>query len=142
MLAHVLVNGIQIGQETRVHELVELVRADEAHLEGVGNFHHVCRAGPEERDARTREGDLGGRRHAQDAVLVTRLARDVEDVRELVAIVGEIVHGIGVVPHDAEVRGRLARGQATHCLLRVGDAGGVGVLGHAEHALDGIVLGQ
>ena len=72
VLSHVLVNGIQIGQETRVHELVELVRADEAHLEGVGNFHHVRRAGPEERDARTREGDLGGRRHTQDAVLVTR----------------------------------------------------------------------
>jgi len=45
---------------------------------------------------------------------------------------------IGVVPEDAEVGRRgLERGHAAHGLVRVGDARGVGVLGHAPDALDG-----
>ena len=139
MLAHVGANGGKVGQKACVHELVELVRADEADLQRRGDLGDVGGRRAEERDARAREGDLGGRGNAEDAVLVTRFARIVEDVRKLIGRIGEIMHGIGVVPHDAEVRGSLHGGEPAHRFVRIGDAGRVRVLGDAEHALDGIV---
>ena len=51
------------------------------------------------------------------------------------------MHHIGVVPEDAEVGGGgLHERHPLHHLIREGYAGGVGVLGHAPDALDGIVL--
>ena len=53
------------------------------------------------------------------------------------------MHGVGVVPEDAEVGGGAFHGgEAAHRLIGVGDAGGVRVLRHAPDALDGVVGGD
>ena len=68
--------------------------------------------------------------------LVARLACEVEDVRELLGLLGKIMHGVGVVPHDAEVGGgTLHGGETADRLIGVGHTRGVGILGDAEHAL-------
>ena len=90
------------------------------------------------RDARARERDLGRGCDGENAILVARLAREVEDVRELLGLLGKIMHGVGVVPHDAEVGGgTLHGGETADRLIGVGHTRGVGILGDAEHALDG-----
>ena len=53
----------------------------------------------------------------------------------------QVVHPIGVVPEDAEIRSRgLQPREAAHGFITVGNALGVGILGHAPDALDGFVL--
>ena len=133
VLRHMLAHGVERGQEAHVHELVELVGGDQADLERAGDLGDVRGRGAEECDARTGERDLGGGGDGEDAVLVAGLARAVEDVRELLGLLAEIVHGVGVVPHDAEIGGGALHGsQAADRLVRIGHTGG-----DAEHALDG-----
>ena len=53
------------------------------------------------------------------------------------------MHAIRVIPENAEVvcgAGHLR--EATHRFVGIRDAGGVGVLGHAPHAFDGVVFGD
>ena len=107
-----------------------------------GEFGDDPGRGAQEGDARSREGDLGSGCEGHHAVLGPRLTSDLEDVRELVALVIEVVHAVGVVPEDTEVRrGRRHRGEPPHDLLGVGDARGVRVLRHAPDALDRVVGG-
>ena len=68
-------------------------------------------------------------------------AGDVEDVFKFVVLVIEAVHHIGVVPEDAEIVCRsLHGGEPFHHAVRESDARGIGILGHAPDAFDGIVL--
>ncbi len=53
------------------------------------------------------------------------------------------MHAVGVVPEDAEIgSGGLHLGKAADHVVAKGDTRGVGVLGHAPDALDGVVLGH
>ncbi len=52
-----------------------------------------------------------------------------------------VMHAVSVVPENAEVRrGGLQAREAAHGFVAVGNALGVGILGHAPDALDGFIL--
>ena len=124
-------------------QLVELVGADQAGLQTLGELGDDRRARADKADAGAREGDLGRRGESHHAVLGACRAGEVEDVGELVGLVVQVVHAVGVVPEDAEIgRGRGHLDQAAYGVLAKGDARGVGVLGHAPDTLDGIVGGN
>ena len=143
MLFHVLLDRLDGGKEAHVTQLVELVGADEAGLQALGELGDDRGARTDKADTGAREGDLGRRGKCHHAVLGARRASEVKDVCELVGLVVQVVHAVGVVPEDAEIgRGRGHLDQATHGVLAKGDARGVGILGHAPDALDGIVGGD
>ena len=143
MLFHVLLDRLDGGKETHVTQLVELVGADKAGLQTLGELRDNRGARTDKADAGAREGDLGRRGKGHHAVLGARRASEVKDVCELVGLVVQVVHAVGVVPEDAEIgRGRGHLDQATHGVLAKGDARGVGILGHAPDTLDGIVGGN
>ena len=79
------------------------------------NFGDDRGARTDKADASAREGDLGRRGKGHHAVLGTRRASEVKDVCELVGLVVQVVHAVGVVPEDAEIgRGRGHLDQAAH----------------------------
>ena len=141
MFLHHRLHSVCVFQEVDVHDLIDLVGVDalEEHLcRDVLDVRLGCRDGG---DAAARESDLGRGREGVDAIHRARLARDVEDVLEFVILVVEPVHHIGVVPEDAEIAcRRLHGGEALDHAVRERDARGIGVLGHAPDALDGVVL--
>ena len=143
MLFHVLLDRLDGGKEAHVTQLVELVGADEAGLQALGELGDDRGARTDKADAGAREGNLGRRGKGHHAVLGARRASEVKDVGELVGLVVQVVHAVGVVPEDAEIgRGRGHLDQAAHGVLAKGDARGVGILGHAPDTLDGIVGGN
>ena len=124
-------------------QLVELIGADEAGLQALGELRDNRGARTDKADTGTRESDLGRRGECHHAVLGARRAGKIEDVGELVGLIVQVVHAVGVVPEDAEIgRGRGHLDQAAHSVLAKGDTRGVGILGHAPDALDGIVGGN
>ena len=140
MTTHMGAHGVQVGQEAHVTQLVELVGADKTGLQMVRDLLDDHGRGGNKTHASTGEGDLGGGGEGDHAILVASLARGVEDVKELVALVIQVMHAVGVVPEDAEIGGgRLHRGEATDRLVGVGVARGVGVLGDAPDALDTLI---
>ena len=65
------------------------------------------------------------------------LCHGLEDVEEMVPLLVEVVHGVGIVPEDAEVGcRRMEVREGTDNLVRVRDASRVLVLRHAPDALD------
>ena len=143
MLFHVLLDRLDGGKETHVTQLVELIGANKTGLQALGELGDDRGARTDKADAGTREGDLGRRGKGHHAVLGARRAGKIEDVGELVGLVVQVVHAVGVVPEDAEIgRGRGHLDQATHGVLAKCDARGVGILGHAPDALDGVVGGN
>ena len=143
MLFHMLLDRLDGGKETHVTQLVELVGADKTCLQALGELGDNRGARTDKADAGAREGDLGRRGKGHHAILGARRAGKIEDVGELVGLVVQVVHAVGVVPEDAEIgRGRGHLDQAAHGVLAKGDTRGVGILGHAPDALDGIVGGN
>ena len=143
MLFHVLLDRLDGGKEAHVTQLVELVGADKAGLQALGELGDDRGARTDKADAGAREGDLGRRGECHHAILGARRASEVKDVGELVGLVVQVVHAVGVVPEDAEIgRGRGHLDQAAHSVLAKGNARGVGILGHAPDTLDGIVGGN
>ena len=143
MLFHVLLDRLDGGKEAYVAQLVELVGADKAGLQALGELRDNRGARTDKADAGAREGNLGRRGKGHHAVLGARRASEVKDVGELVGLVVQVVHAVGVVPEDAEIgRGRGHLDQAAHSVLAKGDARGVGILGHAPDTFDGVVGGN
>ena len=141
MFLHDFPHAVGVFQEVDVHDLVDLVGVDalEEHLGG--DIFYVRLGRGDGGDAAARKGDLGRGREGIDAVHRARLACDVEYVLELVVLIVEAVHHIGVVPEDAEIACRgLHGGEPFHHAVREGDAGGVGIFRYAPDALDGVVL--
>ena len=130
-------------QEAGVTQLVELVVADGLNAQVPLDLGYVGGACGQSGHARAGEGDLRRGAELQIAIGVARLAAGFGDIEHDVLlgwIAGEMVHGVGVVPEDAEiVGGALHGGEAAHRLIGVGDAGGVRVLRHAPDALDCVV---
>ena len=97
----------------------------------------------EEADARPRERDLGGGGEHQRPVLVARGGGQPQHVDLLHRVVGEGVHGVGVVPEQPEIGcGRAHLHQPSHLFPCERDAGRVGEHRHAPHPLDGRVGGD
>ena len=143
MLFHVLLDRLDGGKEAHVTQLVELIGANKTGLQALGELGDNRGARTNKADAGAREGDLGRRGKGHHAILGARRASEVKDICELVGLVVQVVHAVSVVPKDAEIgRGRGHLDQAAHSVLAKGDARGVGILGHAPDALDGIVGGN
>ena len=141
MFLHDFPHAVGVFQEIDVHDLIDFVGVDalEEHL--CGDVFYVRLGCGDGGDTAARKGDLGRGREGIDAVHRARLACDVEYVLELVVLIVEAVHHIGVVPEDAEVACRgLHGGEPLHHAVREGDAGGIGIFRHAPDALDGIIL--
>ena len=143
MLFHMLLDRLDGGKETHVTQLVELVGADKTCLQALGELGNNRGARTDKANAGAREGDLGRRGKGHHAILGARRASEVKDVCELVGLVVQVVHAVGVVPEDAEIeRGRGHLDQTAHSVLAKGDARGVGILGHAPDTLNGVVSGN
>ena len=123
-------------------QLVYLVWPDGEHLPPLPERSEVGGRGGNERDPRTRPGDLRGRPEQHQAVFGAVPPAGVHDVGQPGRIVVEVVDGIGVVAHDPEVRTRdraepaepVDGGVGVHLSTRVR------VLGHAPDALHRGVL--
>ena len=64
-------------------------------------------------------------------------------IEELIAILSEIMYGVGIIPHNTEVGGgTLHRGKTAHRFRRIGDTRGVAVLRHAPYTLYGRIQGK
>ena len=84
MLFHVLLDRLDGGKEAHVTQLVELVGADEAGLQALGELGDDRGARTDKADAGAREGDLGRRGKGHHAILGARRPSEVKDVCELV----------------------------------------------------------
>ena len=123
-------------------EVIDLVRADRALAELLQVPRDVGRRTGEERHPGTGEGDLGGGREDEDPVRVSGSLGHPQHVQRGVLGVGQVVHGVGVVPEDPEVRGRCRhRDQGSRDLFGVDHAGGVRVRRHDPDPLDGRIVG-
>ena len=87
MLFHVLLDRLNGGKETHVTQLVELIGADEAGLQALGELGDNRGARTDKADAGAREGDLGRRGKGHHAILGARRASEVEDIGEFVGLV-------------------------------------------------------
>ena len=106
-----------------------LIRRDEpAHVRGRGS---------KEAEPRPAEGDLGGRGEGESAVGMPAGGASLEDARDLVAFLAQVMNRIGIVPEQPEVGCAGAhRAEPSHCLVGIGLPGRVGILRDAPHALD------
>lgn len=122
-------------------QLVQLIRADGLGGNAALQIFDIPLAGGQGRHARSGEGNLGGGGEEQHVVLGALLQALCIQVQQCVRRVGQVVDAIGVVPHDAEVLGGGLQGrEPPNGLVGIGDARGVGILGHAPTALDGVIL--
>ena len=141
MLLHHFPDAVGVFQEVYMHDLIYFVGVDalEEHL--AHDILDVFLGRRNSGNAAARKRDLGSGREGIDPVHRARLARDVEDVLQFVVLVVEAVHHVCVVPEDAEIVCRsLHGGESFDHAVRESDARGIGILGHAPDALDGIVL--
>ena len=133
-----------VAQEAHVAQLVDLVAAD-------GALAHARRGTtPRSRPSAANSAtpapasvifDVEPKTNGAMWMAVARAGLD--QVGDLDALVGEVVHGVGVVPEQAEVRRRgRHRRQPLDGRVGVDRAGRVAVLRHAPHALDAGVLGD
>ena len=139
VLAHVCGNALGIFQKAYVTQLVEFVEADGLRAHRREHLVYVGNAGNKSRNTRSGKGHLGGRAKLEDHVGIARIGASIDDVENMILILGlivEVVHDIGVVPEDPEIAsGRLKCGETAHDLVRVRIAAGVGVLRDAPDAL-------
>ena len=103
----------------------------------------VGRAGRHGANASARQRNLARRAEFHVAIGVASLAARSADVEQLVllgCIVEQVMHRVGVVPHDAEVVSRaLHAGEAPHDFVGIRDAAGVRVFRHAPDTLHTLV---
>ncbi len=146
MLGHMGCDAVGVLQEANMAQLVELVVADGLNAHALLDLGNVLGAGGHSGNAGAGEGYLGSGGELEVAVGVAGLYAGSGDVEQLVLlsrIVIKMMHGVGVVPEDAEVFcGALHGSQAAHNLVGIGNATGVGVLGNAPDALEGGIVGH
>ena len=120
-------HGLFVRQEARVAKLVHLVVADKLVTDKVGGKGDIRGACRHRADSAAGKGYLGGGGEHEDPVLRSVPEAGLVDVGKLVPVaVVEVVHTVGVVPYQTEVRGRrLHRRQALDRLVGIGEAGGV-----------------
>ena len=137
MAAHHRAHALGRAEELVVRQLVNLIGADAADARVLQVPLEVVLRGAEEAHARAREGDLRGRRHSPEAVRVAFLRCDIQNRQDFREVLGQGVHGVGVIPHDAEIRrAGLHAGEAAGLVFRNHGAGGVSEHRHYPHALD------
>ena len=141
MLGHVGEYARFVLKEADMAQLVHLIIADDHGREALAHvLHRVLTAG-DGRDTGTRESDLAGGSEHEDAILIAVLLGLVQQHRGLDDFIGQVVHDVGLVPEDLEIRGSgLECGKAANGLIAVSVAIWVGVLRHAPDAFDGIIL--
>ena len=141
MLAHVRVDAVNILEKAGVAQHVELIVSDRLHRHATLDVGEIARACRQRRHARAGKADLRGGGELDHDVLVVLFFRLLIEVEQAVARVIQMVHTVGVVPHDAEVLcRRTQRGKTPHRLIGVGDAVGIGIHRHAPNALDRRIL--
>ncbi len=137
VLVHQRVHAVDILEEAQVAQLVDLVGSDGPLGEVLEEPRDVGRRAAHERDAGSGERDLGGRGVDHRTVGVTRRGTQAEDVGRLGLLLGQVVHGVGVVPHDPEVGSRgLHRGELGGDSLADDRPARVAVGRDEPHALD------
>ena len=139
MLAHVLMDAVQILEETYVAQLVYLVVADGLHGQLLADILQVIRGSRDTGYAGTREADLGGRAEFIHDIRISGLLTLSQNLnQEILIVVIKMMHAVSVVPVDAEVfRGGFEPRETAHRLVRVSDSLGIGILRHAPDTFDG-----
>ncbi len=144
MAAHVLHQAVDIAEKAHMAKLVHLVVANRLN----GQLHldvlHVVGGSGDGRKPRTGEADLGGGGEFIHQVRVPRPLALRQNLNQVIlVVVVQVMYPISVVPVNAEILcRRLQPGKTAHRLVRVGDALGVGVFGHAPDALNGVIGGH
>jgi len=137
------VNSRLVFQKANVTQLVEFVRADgtrretgEEPLNIGGRGGKESKAGVGERDFRSGSEDKG-------AIRMSMARAQLDNVRDFDALGGEMMHGVGVVPENAEIGcGGLHGGEPPDDCVGIHDAGGVAVFGNAPDGFDGGIAGD
>ena len=126
VLFHMLAQPVHVFEKFYMAKLVDLVIAEGLHAHLAQQEFDVVLARGKDRHARAGKRDLAGGHKFVNHVLRAVFPADVKYVQQMVVLVGEGVHEVGVVPENAEiVRRRLQGGEGAHRLVRIGDAGGV-----------------
>ena len=143
MFLHVGTHAVRILKEFHMAVLIHLVIADGLHRQALTDQVQIFLAGHQAGHACAGESDLRGRGHLNDQILIAVFRQHIKNIQQLIAVLVQVMHAIGIVPHNAEVLCRRAkrRNTAHHCIGK-SDAGGVGVLGHTEHTLHAGILYQ
>ena len=138
MRVHVAKQPVFVFQEAHVAELVELVGTDRPLGRPREIPLHIGRGGGEKCETRAGKSDFRGGGKNEGSIRIAGLLAEIQDIGDFVAVRGEMVDGIGVVPEQAEVgRTRSHRREALHRFRGIDLAGGIRVFRHAPHALHG-----
>ena len=122
-------------------QLIELIRANGLGGDPALQVFDVPLAGSQSGHACPGERDLGGRGEKQHLVFCPMLEAFRVQVQQRVGGICQIVDAVSIVPHDAEILGSgLQSCKAPDSFIGIGDAGGVGILGHTPAALNGFVV--
>ena len=124
--------------------LVQLIVADGLRPYDRQDLLHIPVGRGKDGNAGAGEGDLGGGCKVKHSVLRARLGAHPKNIRQLIAAIRvQVMHRVGIVPEDAEIRCRRAHTcQSAHRLVRVRVAVRIGIFRAAPDALDGIVGGD
>ena len=141
VLFHVGLQSGQIFVEHHVTHLVDFVVTDGLDGNLLFDKVQVGLAARHSSHAGAGEADLGGRGKGNHHILMAGFPQLIHQVQQMVGMVGQVVDAVGVVPHNFKVRGSgIQSGKLPHHFVGVGDAGGVGVHGHAPDSLDGGIV--
>src|ERR1700690_2882569 len=102
MRVHVAKQSLFALQKAYMPELVQLVGADRALGRPREIPLHIGGGGCKERKPRAGEGHLRRGGEHEGAIGITRLLAEIEDVRNPISPLGEMVTRVGVVPETAK----------------------------------------
>ena len=143
MVLHVLAYALEVLEVLSVTELVELIKADglvgHLALDEVDVLLACCNYSK----AAAREGNLRGRSELEYHIRIASLLALLDDVQQVVVILGEMVYAVCVIPENAEILSlRLEVCKTLYNCVGISNAGRVGVHRNAPDTLDLLVLGN
>ena len=140
MVLHVLTYALEVLEVLSVTELVELIKSDglvgHLALDKVDVLLACCNYSK----TAAREGDLRSRSELEYHIRISSLLALLDDVQQVVVILGEMVYAVCVIPENAEILSlRLEVCKTLYNCVGISNAGRVGVHRNAPDTLDGIV---
>ena len=133
---------VDIPEETHMTQLIHLVISDGLYLYLLDDITQIVRRCRQRCYARARKCDLRCRGKLVCQVGIARPLTFCQYLYQMILImIVEMMHRVGIVPHDPEVLRRgLEPCKAPYSLIRVGIARRIGILGRAPDALDGRIM--
>ena len=94
---------VDVVQEQHVAQLIQLIRADGGRERVLLEIADIVVARGEAGHTGARERDLGRRGKNEDLIFRAVFNAEIVDIEQRIRRIGEVMHTIGVIPHDFEV---------------------------------------